>query len=211
MSDVAPELWDRLESIDLSEIAERNNCRIVDGKFLEIDIVNQIYHINLDDRKMFHVGDSDPAGQTHRTHQIHQIQVTNGELIIASLAYLFGAVDREPLGSWVSPKSFPAGQQFFAGPHSLPTAEIADKYGSDPDGFNKACQAIGGEALQFADSSFKIPFFRRLPVAVLLWIEDDEFPARVDMMLDATANDHLPLDALLACMSTIQKMLVVGP
>jgi hypothetical protein len=46
---------------------------------------------------------------------------------------------------------------------------------------------------------------------VLLWTEDDEFPARADLLFDATCSAHLPLDILWsAAMVSIQALLEHG-
>jgi len=35
-----------------------------------------------------------------------------------------------------------------------------------------------------------------VPVTIILWVEDDEFPARADMFFDATCEQHLPTDVI---------------
>jgi hypothetical protein len=39
-----------------------------------------------------------------------------------------------------------------------------------------------------------VPGLPRVPVAVLWWDADDEFPARAELLFDQTAPKHLPID-----------------
>jgi hypothetical protein len=41
-----------------------------------------------------------------------------------------------------------------------------------------------------------LPPLPKVPTTVLLWTADDEFPARADLLFDATCSQHLPLDIL---------------
>jgi hypothetical protein len=36
----------------------------------------------------------------------------------------------------------------------------------------------------------------RIPVTLILWLSDEEFPARADLLFDSTCEIHLPLDIL---------------
>jgi hypothetical protein len=42
----------------------------------------------------------------------------------------------------------------------------------------------------------ELPPFPKVPTTVILWTEDDEFPARADLLFDNTGPRHLPLDVL---------------
>jgi hypothetical protein len=52
----------------------------------------------------------------------------------------------------------------------------------------------------------------KVPVTLLLWTADDEFPARADLLFDATAPRHLPTDILWAlAMLSLQLMQIGAP
>lgn len=105
-------------------------------------------------------------------------------------------------------KDFKGGDFFFRGAHALPLDAIAEKYGRDKPLFEEAGKAMGGEPLRLGDAAFQFNFFPRVSMAFVLWLEDDEFPARVSLLFDSTADRHMALDvvwavALLSC----QRML----
>jgi hypothetical protein len=53
----------------------------------------------------------------------------------------------------------------------------------------------------------QLPALPKVPVTLILWRADDEFPARADLLFDATARHHLPTDVLWAvAMLAVQLM-----
>ena len=87
---------------------------------------------------------------------------------------------------------------FFAGAHVLPLLRIVRRYGNDAPGFLRKGFELGGEQLDFGDASLRLFPFPRVPVVLLLWTEDEEYPARADLLFDSTCSGHLPMDILWA-------------
>jgi len=50
--------------------------------------------------------------------------------------------------------------------------------------------------VKLADAAVRLHPFPRIPVVVTLWLEDAEFPARADILLDSTCDLQLPTDVL---------------
>jgi len=99
-------------------------------------------------------------------------------------------------GEWISEKDMPGGVAFFSGPHTIPTNLIADRFGSDLDGFQQTCLSLGGTPLDMADTAFAFTIVPPIPVAVLLWRGDEEFPAEAKLLFDKTITEHLALDII---------------
>ena len=55
---------------------------------------------------------------------------------------------------------------------------------------------LGGSLLPFGDASLKLMPLPRVPVAVILWAADDEFPGRADLLLDSACELHMPADVI---------------
>lgn len=99
---------------------------------------------------------------------------------------------------WISVKDITGGVTFFRGPHALPTHLIETKYGADPGGFSDACTRLGGTTLHMADGAFVFRIAPRIPVAVLLWEGDEEFPPESKLLFDGSIGEHLTLDIIFA-------------
>lgn len=62
--------------------------------------------------------------------------------------------------------------------------------------FRKACEALGGKPLPTGDISYSIEVFDGLPLAVQLWLGDEEFPARLRYLWDENALQYLKYETM---------------
>jgi hypothetical protein len=115
---------------------------------------------------------------------------------LAALWYLGKAKNVPPSGRMISPASLSGGEIFQRGTHVLPLEQIAVKYGSDFESFYKRGGELGGQRLEYGDASLRLFPFPRVPVIMILWGADEEFPARADMFFDVTCEQHLPTDVI---------------
>jgi hypothetical protein len=115
---------------------------------------------------------------------------------LAALWYL-GTAKNVPLaGRMISPASLSGGEIFQRGSHVLPLYQIAAKYDGDYAGFYKRGEEVGGQRMEYGDAALRLFPFPRVPVTIILWEADEEFPARADMFFDATCEKHLPTDVV---------------
>ena len=128
-----------------------------------------------------------------------------GSVLLTRLAYFFklsvpwyaiGAKDIPLSGRFVAPVNLKGGQLFFRGTHVLPLDKLAMKYDGDIEGFAKRAGEWGGEAVGYGDAAFRFYPLPRVPVVLILWTADEEFPARADILFDTTCEFHLPLDII---------------
>ncbi len=112
--------------------------------------------------------------------------------------YLIQARNIYPTRQWVSEKDIPGGAAFFRGPHTIPTHLITQKAANDPDRFKQTALSLGGQPLDMADAAFYFEITPQIPVAVLFWQGDEDFPAEARLLFDKNINAHLPLDIIFA-------------
>ena len=123
------------------------------------------------------------------------------------VSYLLLQDDLEVSGEWVSEKDFPGGATFFRGPHLLPTQVLADRYQDDLEAFAQRCQDLGGTRLPLADAAYAFTIAADLPVAVLYWIGDADFPAEAKVLFDRSLIARLPLDVVYSLGVTVCRHL----
>ena len=140
-----------------------------------------------------------------------------GEIILKKYSYFFNlsalcclinAKDIPLSGKLVKPAGLKGGEIFFRGSHVLPLEKIAEKYGNDKAGFIEKGKNLNGNIMNYGDASVELLPLPRIPVTLILWLSDDEFPARADLLLDSTCEQHLPLDVIwsVAMMSVLVMM-----
>lgn len=134
-------------------------------------------------------------------------------LCLSVLLYL-ARVNVWELGAPVSPLELPGGATFFQerGPHALPHAPLEERFGDDPDSFLAAGLALGGEIRPAGDVALAFPVFPGITVEVVLWGQDEEFPAQVSFTIPRGLERFFPLDAILGLLQLLVReiLLIAG-
>lgn len=118
-----------------------------------------------------------------------------GDLFRLSLLwYLVSAKAVPCTGRLVRLQDLPGGDAFTRGSHALPLEKIAARYGNDRGGFLSRGRDFGAEVLSHGDACLRLLPFPRVPVLLTLWLGDDEFPARTDLIFDSSCALQLPPD-----------------
>ncbi len=128
--------------------------------------------------------------------------------IHSCLWYLVKAKDLPLTGRLIKPFNIKGGEMFFRGSHILPLENVGQRYRKDKEAFIKRGRELGAEALNYGEASIKLLPMPRIPVTLILWLEDEEFPPRADILLDSTCELQLPLDIIwsIAMMSVLVMM-----
>ncbi len=117
---------------------------------------------------------------------------------ILLLHYLLTADGTLPSGEWLSFHELPDGriyQAAFAGRALTPLAAV---FGLDREAFVRAATKLGGEPMRLGDASFWFRAFPRLPVAVTLWLGEEDLPGGANILFDSAAGHYLPTEDLSA-------------
>ncbi len=113
------------------------------------------------------------------------------------LWYLVYAKEIGATGRLVRPQNLSGGDIFFKGTHVLPLDALGGKYGADREGFLMRAEKLGAKVLDApGDAAVELLPLPRVPVTIILWLADEEFPPRADLLMDSTCELHLPLDII---------------
>ena len=188
------ELWNTLETMDPNEVSRRS---LADYNPIAHNYSLEIFNY---DCIVF------PEKRTHQYGNVSPPRASEFYLELSVINYLIGANDIPLIGQWVSEKQFPSGPIFFRGNHEMPSRKITSVFGSNRDDFASISLSLGAEKVEGGDIAFEFRVFPRLPVRLLLWLEDDEFPARLSYLFDKTAHLHFKLDGLWAVGKLIESI-----
>jgi hypothetical protein len=133
----------------------------------------------------------------------------NPLLELICLVYLLGAGPARVNGVAISAQELKT-RHFFTGPHVLDTRSVLTRYAEDPDGFEKAAEAMNGEILNMADQSYRFQPFPKVPLYYLLWRGDEEFGPNLSILFDSSIEAHLPADGIWGLVKLTSRILVLG-
>jgi hypothetical protein len=191
--------WEIMASLDRSVIC-KNASVLFDEKsgcFLLKSFCTDIY-INPGERT---VTSSSPEGEI-------LINKYGYFFVHSCLWYLIHAKDIPLTGRLAKPVNLKGGEIFFRGSHVLPLESLAKKYGHDKDAFIKRGSELCADLPEYGDASLQLFPLPRIPVTLILWLGDEEFPPGTDLLFDSSCEIHLPLDIIWSiAMATLLVML----
>lgn len=112
------------------------------------------------------------------------------------LSYLVNAKEIPLSGRLIKPENIKGGEFFFQGSHMLPLNKVAEKHGNDKEGFITRGKELSGRLLGYGDASFELLPLPHMSVTLILWLADEEFPPRADILFDSTCEIQVPLDII---------------
>jgi hypothetical protein len=191
--------WDLLFELN-PEIVQKNANVIYDDELSTYDLIcfGQNIKVSLLDRNI--------SGSTDIADTIMNTLGDYSRLSI--LNYLVNVREISLTGQLVRPADLSGGDLFTRGTHMLPLDKIADLFNNDKEAFIKKGQELGGVKTEYGDMSLRLFPFPRVPIVLIVWSGDDEFPPRSSLLFDSSCTFHIPIDILWStAMLTVEMML----
>jgi hypothetical protein len=190
--------WEDLRNHPQEQLLQQPGVqRAPDGRSYEVDFLNARYTV-------------DPVAERIVELSPDPSRLLTEEFQILLIRYLV-AGDGGPLdGEDVSEKDFPGGVTFFQGPHTLYVSPIAELYGKNPAAFEVRAKQLGAVPIAYGDKGMRFVPFPRIPVAYVLWKEDDEFPASVSVLFDRSITRWFAFDMIFTLVLVLTGRIVEG-
>lgn len=148
-------------------------------KCFTVTFLNQVFQISF------------PEGQVCYRNDQRQPDLVMQILLLHYLTHAQG----EPLAQrWISFKELPGGD-IYAGPfHNRAIIPLVKAFGDDPTRLLKASEPVNGQPAPLGDLSVVLFPLPMIPVSLVLWEGDDEFPPSGNVLFDASAPSYLPTE-----------------
>ena len=102
--------------------------------------------------------------------------------------------DRYLSGRWKSMGDF--GLMFHKNLLEEKRDKMADLFDRDPEGFRRACEALGGRPIPGSDIGYAVELFDGLEIGVQFWHGDDEFYPRLRYLWDENALQYIRYETM---------------
>jgi hypothetical protein len=144
----------------------------------------------------FYVNTTDRTIKSPATPGEHILKKYDYFFVHSCLWYLIYVRDIPLSLKLIQPVNLKGGDVFFRGSHALPLENLAQRYGNDKAAFLKKGEEICGALQSYGDASLKLFPFPKIPVFLILWLKDEEYPPRADLLFDSTCEAQVPLDII---------------
>ena len=118
------------------------------------------------------------------------------ELQILLLDYLRNADGTRPTERWIGFQELQNGSFYRRAFQGYSGDQLVRDLDGDVGAFRRAAEKMGGEPLELGDAAYAFRALPQLPLAVVWWAGDEEFPAEASVLFDETVGHYLPTDGL---------------
>ncbi len=187
---------EKLASINIEEQCRKANAeyRLAEGK--ETAIVKYLgtpYAVSFPEMNVVSVEDKHPASPRDRLLILHYILNANGSPLI---------------GDMITYKEIPGGVTYFPTFHKRTIQPLLDNFGKETDKLLTAAETTGGVSADYGDASVTINAFSCVPLTLVLWHADDEFPAAGSILFDSSIAGYLSAEDITVLCEIIAWKLV---
>ena len=114
----------------------------------------------------------------------------------AMLAYYFHTSDGTAIkGEWIAFRDLPDGQFYASAFQGYTGNKLAIVFGNKIEAFTDAAYEVDGNSQPIGDATYQFQALPRVPVAVVCWLGDEDFPTSYRVLFDRSIDHHLPTDA----------------
>ena len=122
---------------------------------------------------------------------------------ILILHYLISAKGTPQTGQAVTFKELFEGPNYFRTFTQRTIKHLIADFSERPEKLLESAKSYGGKKAGYGDASVTIPAFSRVPVTLVVWRGDDEFPADGSVLYDSSVSDYLPTEDIIVLTETI--------
>jgi hypothetical protein len=162
-------------------------------KVIVVEYLNQSYQVTLPDIQISVVGSEAEVTLKDKILILHYLTLAKG-IPIANRLIAF--------------KELPEGANYFPTFSKRSIEPLIAHFGQQPYLLIDAAGKLGGSKVDYGDAAVTINAFSRVPVTLVLWQGDEEFPPRGNILFDATISDYLSTYDIIVLCETITWKLV---
>ena len=122
--------------------------------------------------------------------------------------YLHSSDGTPPANSWIAFTELPDGRFYTQAFQGYTGQELARHFGDEVGQFEETAVALGGMANVLGDAAFRFRALPRVPVLVVCWQGDEDFPPSYKILFDAHTPHYLPTDACAILGNMLTKRLL---
>ncbi|MFC1860985.1 DUF3786 domain-containing protein [Chloroflexota bacterium] len=162
-------------------------------KAITVDYLNQPYIITLPCINISHKFNHDEVKLKDKILILHYLTKAKGIVIS---------------GKTITYKELPEGVSYYRTFRKRAIQPLLTSFGKDPHRLLDAVEIIGGRKADYGDVAVTINAFKRVPITLILWRGDEEFPPEGNIIFDSTITDYLAIEDINVLCETIAWTLV---
>jgi hypothetical protein len=175
--ELARERLAKVDGIEQQCLKSGAKYQVIDSQpVIIIEYLNQSYQVTLPDMEISLVGREGEIPIRERILILHYLTQAKGSpLANEVIAY----------------KQLPDGANYFPTFYKRAIKPLIEHFGKQSHRLIEAAGKLGGYKVDYGDAAVTINAFSRVPITLVLWQGDEEFPPGGSILFDATVSDYL--------------------
>lgn len=113
---------------------------------------------------------------------------------ILILHYMSAAAPPPIAGRWVSYREIPGASFYYSAFVRRAVDPLKNIFGQNTEGLFKAGKLLGGRKIDTGDVGYEFKPLPNVPVRLIIWTGDEEFPAAANILFDENIGGILPVE-----------------
>jgi len=181
---------------DIEQLCLKNGARyLVTGsqKEIAIEYLNQLYRIIMPNVEVSLIDSQEEVPIRDRVLILHHLLSAKGTPITNKL---------------IAFKELPGGDSYSRTFSKRAIEPLVEHFGEQPHVLIDIAGKLGAHTVAYGDVAVTVNAFNKVPITIVLWRGDEEFPAQGDILFDAAISDYLSTyDVTVLCESIIWKLI----
>ena len=146
-----------------------------------LKFLNDEYEIDYAEKNIISMSCNAPAKDYYKLLILHYLANEN-------------RVSKTSKDNWVSFKELEGGEAYFPAFKKRAIDPILKKYGDNPSGIFERAKSFGAKKIDAGSAGISMDAFLKIKIAIILWAEDDEFPADCNMLFNPEIKHIFPTE-----------------
>ena len=168
---------EKLSGKSVEDIVSQSGFEILENSKLLVHFLNRTFALSIPEYLFTDISDTDK-----------EIPIQEQVLI---LHYLLAENPDTPAGNWVSYREIPGASFYFSAFIKRAVDPLKKVFGSNVSGLKEVSKHLHGSPIDIGDAGFDYWVFPKVPMRIIMWKGDDEFPSEANILFDETIGQIL--------------------
>lgn len=168
---------EKLASVSFDTVLKRTGFESIEANRFRISFLNRVYHISFPELEFEDEADS-------------QEEVPIQEQILI-LHYMLSPAPAPLTDNWVSYREIPGASFYYSAFVKRAIDPLKKVFGQNVDGLLRSGEILVGKTINTGDVGYEFRLFPNIPVRLILWSGDDEFPAEANIVFNENIGNIL--------------------
>ena len=168
---------EKLATISFDAILERTGFESVEANRFRISFLNRVYYLSFPELEFEDEAES-------------QKEVPIQEQILI-LHYMLSPPPTTLTDNWISYREIPGASFYYSAFVKRAIDPLKKVFGQNVDGLLRAGEILDGKIIDTGDVGYEFRPFPNIPVRLILWAADDEFPAEANIVFNENIRGSL--------------------